>query len=683
MSREGHDINPFLAHDHEEVMSKSLLGVDERSDARYVASLDVGAGRTFGIRLGETGPVAGEDTDHHRRSVVGEPRAGPTGVGHSGIGRSRTVIEQGLAEHSLGVAEIGLGNGQSTGRHLPSIADRQVTGQERTWADEDAGQRSEEPPHRDTGRKRQVGRGVVHVARSTLPGVGPNSSSGPGRIVVLGATGYVGARLVPRLASQGRNVVCVSRSAADIEEWAWGSAVTTIEVDLTDTPIDVFHEGDTIVHLVHSMVGADDFNDVDLTIARGVADAAAAASAARIVYLSGLGEPDGDLSDHLASRHAVGDALRSGSRDRVGAPVPVTELQAALLLGSGSASFEMLRTIAQVSPLLPVPTAVTSTRCQPIAIEDALEDLEWAIDSNVFDRVIHIGGSDVMTYGEIIRTYARVAGLRPRHLIPIPLVPTSISAFVLNLIAPLPQQLVRHLVGSVANDVVVDEAKSMQNFRPERAPKSVSASIAAALEADLDTTSHWSDDVARHEPAALLPTDDEWAGQRLYSDTRVITTDRNASEIFRSISSVGGDRGWLVAPVLWELRGILDRLTPGGVGLHRGRRHPTHLRVGDIVDWWRVEAIIPDELLLLRAEMRAPGAAWLEWRITDSGDERRVRQRAVFAPRGLAGKLYWLALLPFHGYLFPRLLGRLVDAELDAVVDRPDDPPLRDPRELV
>ncbi len=500
---------------------------------------------------------------------------------------------------------------------------------------------------------------------------------------MLGATGYVGARLVPRLASQGRHVVCVSRSAADIEAWGWGSAVTTVETDLTDAPIDVFEEGDTIVHLVHSMVGADDFNDVDLTIAKAVADAAAAAGATRIVYLSGLGEPDSELSDHLSSRHAVGDALRAGSRDRVAEPVPVTELQAALLLGSGSASFEMLRTIAEVSPVLPVPTAVTSTRCQPIAIQDALEDLEWAIDSNVSDRVIHIGGSDVMTYGDIIQTYARVAGLRHRRLIPIPLVPNSVSAFVLNLIAPLPQPLVRHLVGSIANDVVVDQAKSMQNLRPDREPRSVSASIAAALEADLDTTSHWSDDLARYEPAALLPTDDEWAGQRIYSDDRVITTDRSATEVFRSISSVGGDRGWLVAPVLWELRGMLDRLTPGGVGLHRGRRHPTRLRVGDVVDWWRVEAVIPDELLLLRAEMRTPGAAWLEWRITDSGDERRIRQRAVFAPRGLAGQLYWLALLPFHGYLFPRLLRRLVDAELDAVVDRPDDPALRDPRELV
>ncbi len=498
---------------------------------------------------------------------------------------------------------------------------------------------------------------------------------------MLGATGYVGARLVPRLASQGRRVVCVSRSADDIESWSWGSAVETVEADLTDGPIRLFEPGDTIVHLVHSMVGAEDFNEVDLDIARRVADAGAAAGAAKIVYLSGLGASETDLSDHLASRHAVGDALRSGTQGRPGTPVPVIELQAALLLGSGSASFEMLRAIAEFSPALPVPAAVNSTRCQPIAIEDALQDLEWAIDAAPEDRVVHIGGADAMTYGDIIRTYGRVAGLRRRRLLSIPLVPSVLSAFALNLIAPLPKTLVRHLVGSIGNDVVVDPARSIQDLRPDRRPMTVAEAISAALAADVDLTSHWTDDLARHEPAALLPNDEDWAGQKIYSDDRVLMTERSASDVFDSITSIGGRRGWLVAPLLWELRGVLDRLTPGGVGLNRGRRHPTRLRRGDVVDWWRVEALVPDELLLLRAEMRTPGPGWLEWRITDCGDEREVRQRAVFAPRGLAGRLYWWALLPFHGYLFPRLLTRLV--ETDSTVQQPDDAALRDPRELV
>lgn len=517
------------------------------------------------------------------------------------------------------------------------------------------------------------------------PGRDERSSRG-GRIVILGATGYVGARLVPRLAARGDQVIAVSRSASDIEDWAWGDAVATHEADLTDPDqATVFEPGDTILYLVHSMTGGDEqFSEVDLTIAQNVAAAAARAGARRIVYLSGLGGADDSLSDHLESRQAVGDALRGATQDSPAPidPTPVTELRAALLLGSGSASFEMLRTIAELSPILPVPRAVTTTRCQPISIEDALEDLEWAIDTNDNHPVLHIGGRDAMTYADIIRTYGRVSGLRHRRLLPIPLVPTALSAFVLNLFAPLPGSLVKHLVGSIGNDVVVDQAKSIDRVRPDRHPLSTAEAIERALRADADPESHWSDDLARSEPAALLPADQDWAGQRIEVDERTLRTEKSADEIWSSITAIGGRRGWLVAPLLWELRGVVDRLTPGGVGLRRGRRHPTRLRVGDVVDWWRVEAISAPEHLLLRAEMRTPGPGWLEWRIEDLGAEREVRQRAVFIPHGLAGRLYWLTLLPFHGFLFPRLLRRLVDESSATAVETADREAIRDPRQL-
>jgi uncharacterized protein YbjT (DUF2867 family) len=493
---------------------------------------------------------------------------------------------------------------------------------------------------------------------------------------VIGATGYVGARLAPRLVERGLEVTCIARSAGDINCWSWGADVDVIEADLAEPQSpDLLAGCTTVVHLVHSMTGATSFSDLDRTIAANVVELAEAAGVERIVYLGGLGQ-GGDLSDHLDSRQEVGRVFDEST-------IPTTELRAALLLGSGSASFEMLRSLGELSPVLPVPTSVARTLCQPISIDDALDDLEWAITTEEAHGVVEIGGPDRLTYGDIITTYGDVAGLRRRRLIPVPLVPKAVSAVVLNLIAPLPKTLVRSLVESVDHDVVVDEARDIARLRTDRTPLSVAEAIARALEADADPRSHWTDDLATERPAGLVPADEPWAGMEINEDVRSAQTELSPVEAFRRISSIGGRRGWLVAQPLWELRGFIDRLVPGGVGLRRGRRHPTLLRQNDVLDWWRVADIRVPELLLLEAEMKMPGRGWLEWQVdTDDAGTTQVTQRAIFVPRGLGGRLYWLTLLPFHGFLFPRLLKRILDGDVESV-EPVDDPEVRSIAQLV
>lgn len=484
------------------------------------------------------------------------------------------------------------------------------------------------------------------------------------RVVVLGATGYVGARLVPALLAAGVEVVAIARSASDIDRWPWGAEVTTIDADLTE-PYDDEHPllqpDDVVVHLVHSMTENESFSDLDRAIAERVAQEASAVGAARIVYLSGLGGDDEDLSEHLESRHEVGDVLGSTGVD-------VIELRAALLLGSASASFELLRTIGELGRVLPVPSSVIDTMVQPIAIDDAIDDLLWAIlTDGLAPGIREIGGPEAMTYAELIGRYRAVVHEDDFRALPVPLVPNLVARTFLNAVAPLPKPLVASLVRSISHDVVVRPDRAIE--RPDRAPKTIDESISAALEADevVMAESHWSDDLVVELPEAAFDVDPDWAGPTEYEDRRSAISDQPADTLFTSITGVGGESGWLVAQPLWELRGYLDKVFFGGVGHRRGRRHPGVLRVGDIVDWWRVEALEPSNRLLLRAEMVMPGDGWLEWTLhpVDGGTE--VVQRAVYRPVGLAGRLYWWVLLPFHGYLFPRLLSRLIErAEANA-----------------
>ncbi len=486
-------------------------------------------------------------------------------------------------------------------------------------------------------------------------------------ILVLGATGYVGGRLVPALVAAGHHVRAAARRPEQLADRPWIDKVEAPAVDALERgDLDAALSGvDVVIHLVHSMSGGDDFAELDRRIATNVAEAAAEAGIARIIYLGGLGSEADDLSDHLASRHEVGEVLRSG-------PVPVTEVRAAIVLGSGSASFEMLRGLTELLPVMVAPRWVNRTRCQPIAVSDLLADLVALVDERFddADRTLDAGGPDVVTYRDMILTYAEVSGLR-RRIVPVPVLTPRLSSHWVGLTTTLPRSLAAELVESLVNDVVVRPDHDISAVLPrDRTPMARAIEEAAAEVEDPTTSTRWSDEQLLNQPAAPAPWDPDWSGPAAYEDVRIFQVDTPRDTVFTSLTSIGGDRRWLVANALWGIRGLIDQLV-GGVGLRRGRRHPQHLRVGDALDWWRVERIERPELLLLRAEMRMPGRGWLSWRLTEDGASTEIEQRATFVAKGLWGRAYWYCLLPFHGIIFPRLVQRIA-ADATTPVDEPE-----------
>jgi uncharacterized protein YbjT (DUF2867 family) len=478
-------------------------------------------------------------------------------------------------------------------------------------------------------------------------------------ILVTGATGYIGGRLVPELLERGRSVRCLARNPDKLAGLEWSDRVEVAQGDVTDgASLRAAMAGcGAVTYLVHSMGSAADFEDADRRAAETFRDAAAdTPGLEQIVYLGGLGDADsGPLSPHLQSRHEVGRILAEG-------PVPVTELRAAVIIGSGSASFEMLRHLTEVLPAMVTPRWVR-TRCQPIAIRDVLHYLAAALETPaVRGQVVEIGGPDVVTYEAMMRTYAEAAGLRRRLVVRVPVLSPRLSSLWVGLVTPLPPGLARPLVEGLATEVVVhdDTAARLLPHRP--LPFRTSVELAVRRVEDLRVPSRWSDaTLPGRSPADPLPNDPDWAGGTLLSDEQTSESAAPPEELFAAVSGIGGRRGWYVAEWLWSIRGLLDSLV-GGVGMRRGRRHPDELRVGDALDFWRVEAHEPPRLLRLRAEMRLPGDAWLEWRIEPTGDGSVLQQRALFHPRGLLGRAYWYALVPFHVLIFARLCRRLAAA---------------------
>jgi len=370
-----------------------------------------------------------------------------------------------------------------------------------------------------------------------------------------------------------------------------------------------------------------------------------------------LGEDDPDnLSVHLASRHEVGEVLASGS-------VPVTELRAAVIIGSGSASFEMLRHLDEVLPAMICPRWVTSTRCQPIAIADVLHYLVAVLDTpDTAGEILEIGGADALTYRDMMDRYAEIAGLRRRLIIAVPLLTPRLSSHWINLVTPLPYDLARPLVDSLINDVVVDPERDIRRF-VKHTPYTLDEAIKRALAVigDMRVKTSWMDS-APSTAASPMPQDPDWAGGTIYQDIQEASSTAAPADLFATVTGVGGERGWYVANFLWTLRGWLDKLI-GGVGMRRGRRHPDDLRVGDALDFFRVEAHEAPRLLRLRAEMIVPGDAWLEWRISENPDGSScVRQLARFIPRGVSGRAYWWVLLPIHKVMWKQLALRLAAA---------------------
>lgn len=477
------------------------------------------------------------------------------------------------------------------------------------------------------------------------------------RVVVIGATGYIGGRLVPELLARGHDVVCAARSPEKLSGRAWVAQVTVHPADVGDRASleRAFGGADVVYHLVHSMDGEGDFAERDRAAAVNVREAAASAGVARVVYLGGLGRADDQLSAHLSSRHEVGRLLADG-------PVPVTELRAAVIIGSGSASFEMLRHLVEVLPVMVTPRWV-DTRCQPIAIRDVLAALCQVLEvPGTAGRVLELGGPDVLTYREMMQVYARVAGLRRRVIVPVPVLTPRLSSRWVGLVTPLPAGLARPLVASLVNEVVVEDDAAAGLLDPPSVPFARSVELALRRIQDLAVDTTWANaslpsavvEPRPRRPEDPSPQDPAWAGGTVLSDERVVEVSAPAEAVFASVTAIGGARGYRSAQWLWEVRGLLDALV-GGTGLRRGRRHPTELAVGEAVDFWRVEALEEPVLLRLRAEMKLPGAAWLEFRIEPTATGSRLTQRARFHPRGLWGRVYWLVVLPFHGLIFPRM----------------------------
>lgn len=497
-------------------------------------------------------------------------------------------------------------------------------------------------------------------------------------VLVLGATGYVGGRVVPELLSAGHTVRCAVRLPAKLDGRIWRDRVEVVRGDVTDraTMDAACADVDAILFLVHAMDGAPDFAEREATGARTVRDAAAQAGVGRIIYLGGLGREDDRLSKHLRSRHEVGRIMASG-------PVPVTELRAGVVIGSGSVSFEMLRHLTEVLPVMTTPRWV-ATRTQPIAVRDVLRMLVGVLDvEETKGRVLEIGGPDVLTYAEMMQRYAAIAGLRRRIIIRVPVLSPRLSSLWVGLVTPLPTGIARPLVDSLVNEVVVTDDTARRLVPFERITFDDAVRLALRRVQDLDVATTWASaggvEHAPHDLAATpSPADPDWAGGTILRDVRRMHCDAPPGRLYDAVTSLGGTRGYHTPRSLWVLRGGIDKLV-GGIGLGRGRRHPEQLAVGEPVDFWRVEALerpgggtagdrgVDGDagLLRLRAEMKVPGEAWLEFRIRSDGEGGSVlEQQARFHPRGLWGRVYWYGLAPVHGFMFPRMARRIArDAE--------------------
>ncbi|GAA1963226.1 SDR family oxidoreductase [Microbacterium deminutum] len=474
--------------------------------------------------------------------------------------------------------------------------------------------------------------------------------------VVFGGTGYIGGRLVPRLLAAGYRVRLLTREPARIPAFPWGSLVEAVQGDAADPgPVaDALADADVVYYLVHSMSAGKGFEEADSRAAENVAQAAAAASVGRIVYLGGL-HPDGvALSPHLRSRVQVGELfLRSG--------VPTLVLQAGVVIGSGSASFEMVRHLTDVLPYMPAPRWVRN-RIQPIAVRDVLHYLLGAarVPADV-NRAVDIGGPDVLRYGQMMNGYAVEAGLPQRPIAALPVLTPRLASLWVNLVTPIPSAIARPLVESLQNECVIKDhdidaliPPPAEGLTPYR--RAVALALGRVRDDDVETS--WLDAEVLGVPSEALPSDPDWAGKTAFTDTRMAFTTAPPARLWRVIEGIGGENGWYSSPLLWAARGWMDRLV-GGIGLARGRRSRARLEVGDALDFWRVEAIERGSFLRLRAEMRVPGLAWLELRASRHGEGSRYDQRAVFFPRGLGGRLYWLAVLPFHGFIFRGMANRI------------------------
>lgn len=515
-------------------------------------------------------------------------------------------------------------------------------------------------------------------ARGTAPGAGR-------LCLVTGATGYIGGRLVPELLAAGYRVRCLARTPDKLRDHPWAGEAEIVQGDVTDPgSVAAALEGvDVAYYLVHALGTGRHFEATDRRAAHIFAERAEAAGVSRLVYLGGLlpaGVPERELSPHLRSRAEVGRILLAGR-------VPTAVLRAAVVIGSGSASFEMLRYLTERLPVMVTPSWIR-TRIQPIAVRDVLRYLVGAAGlPPAIDRAFDIGGPDVVTYRDMMRAYARVAGLPRRLILTLPVLTPRLSSYWVGLVTPVPAGIARPLTESLRHEVVCHDHDIGQYVPdPPGHPYGLSKAIELALRRvqQAQVTTRWSSAAVPGAPSDPLPTDPGWAGGSLYTDERHIAVPASRAALWQVIEGIGGVNGWYSMPLAWAARGWLDRFA-GGVGLGRGRRDDRYLRVGDSLDFWRVEALDRGSLLRLRAEMRMPGLGWLEMYAEDAPDgaegepgaRSRYRQRAVYHPHGLLGHLYWWAVSPFHAAVFggmARNIARAAARQPDPGPDSAPDP---------
>jgi uncharacterized protein YbjT (DUF2867 family) len=468
-------------------------------------------------------------------------------------------------------------------------------------------------------------------------------------VLVTGATGYIGGRLVPRLLEAGHRVKVLVRSPEKIAGVPWFGDVEVVRSSLDDTAAlqDALKGVDVLYYLVHSMAAGSGFEAKEKSMAELVANAAAAADVHRIVYLGGLHPRNTELSTHMRSREAVGKVFLSG-------PVDAVVFQAGVVIGSGSASFEMIRHLAETLPLMPAPSWVRN-RVEAIAVRDVLHYLVGAASlQERLNRTFDIGSRDVLSYAGMMQEYGAEAGLPRRVVLALPIPAPRLAGLWVALVTPIPLSMSVPLVQSLQHDAVsaehdIDDYIKQPDGGLTGYRKAVALALGKERDGQVETT--WANAGADADP---LPSDPQWAGHKVYVDERTFHGDVDPAQVWTIIEGIGGKNGWYSLPLAWSVRGWLDKLS-GGAGLTRGRRHPHHLVAGEVVDWWRVERIERGRLLRLRAEMRAPGRAWLELSVEPDGAGSRYRQRAIFFPKGLSGRLYWLAVLPFHSLIFPAM----------------------------